>query len=121
MPALKLTTIEKSADGLDSAFTVTQGESERSLRVPANGRARKQCAAEKIAFDGERLFVRRVNGKLRSVVLVNGTSVRVDGKEIIKLAKPEKWIAIDFGRAGRKEYRAGSRTRSETGLSGGHK
>ena len=63
-------------------------------------------AKEKIAFDGERLFVRRVNGKLRSVLLVNGSSVRIDGKQVIKLAKPEKWVAIDFGKAGRKDYRA---------------
>lgn len=104
-PEVKLVTIGKSADGLDSAFKVTQGDVV-DLYVFQRAAGPKALSSENMTFDGERLIVRRVGGKVRSVVLVNGTTVRVDGKEIVKLAEPEKCLVVDFSATGRKEYRA---------------
>jgi len=102
-PALTVAPIEKSADGLDSAFAVTQGKV-ADLYVFQRAAKAKRMAAQRVAFDGERLFVRRVNGKLRSLVLVNGTNVRVDGKDIVQLAKPVKWLVVEFTKSGRRQY-----------------
>jgi hypothetical protein len=64
----------------------------------------KALTSEHVSFDGERLFVRKVGGKLRSVMLVNGKSLDVDGKQVIRSAKPIAWVAVSFDAAGVKVY-----------------
>ena len=86
--------IAQSPDGLDSAFRVVQQDTE-DLFVMRSGR--EASLPEKVTFDGDRLFVRRVGGKLRAVLLVNGTSVAIDGKEVVKSDKQLAWIAVSLG------------------------
>ncbi|MDO8589105.1 MAG: heparinase II/III family protein [Armatimonadota bacterium] len=92
-PQLKI--IEKTANGLDSAFKMVQGKIE-DLFVFRKSAAPKAVASEGVSFSGERLFVRKINGKLRSLLLANGTSVTVGGKQIVKSAKPVPWVIVSF-------------------------
>ncbi|MDO8682733.1 MAG: heparinase II/III family protein [Armatimonadota bacterium] len=89
----QLKTLEKSADGLDSAFKMTQGKVE-DLFVFQKTAGAKTLASEKVSFNGERLFVRKIGGKLRSALLINGTSLEIGGKQIVKTEKPLLWVAI---------------------------
>ena len=94
MPTFELKPVAASSDGLDSAFRVVQGETE-DLFVMRSGR--EASLPEKVTFDGDRLFVRRVGGKLRAVLLVNGTSVAIDGRDVVTSDKQLAWIAVSLG------------------------
>ena len=96
-------TIAKSKDGMDSAFKVVQGKIE-DLFVFQQTAQKKSFPAEKVSFDGLRLFVRRVGGKVRSVLLVNGGNLTIGGKQIIKSAKPLMSVAVDFSPNGTNVY-----------------
>ncbi|MDO8682732.1 MAG: alginate lyase family protein [Armatimonadota bacterium] len=95
--------LEKSADGLSSAFKMIQGKVQ-DLFILQKSAGKKSLCSEKVSFVGERLFVRRVNGNLRSLLLVNGASVTIDGKEKVKSAKPLSWVAVSFDSKGAKVY-----------------
>ena len=102
-PQAVLKVLEKSKDGLDAAFKVVQGHVE-DLFVLQSKAGAKELPTEKVSFEGERLFVRRTGGKLRSALLVNGSSLGVDGREIVKSAKPLSWVAVSFEVSGVKAY-----------------
>ncbi|MDO8589104.1 MAG: heparinase II/III family protein [Armatimonadota bacterium] len=101
--AVKPLLLEKSPNGMDSAFKMVQGQTE-DIFIFQKAAGPKSLQSQKIAFDGERLFVRRVGGKVRSLLLVNGTSVSVSGKQIVRSAKPVSWVAVSFDPAGVKAY-----------------
>ncbi len=107
MPDVKLTAIEKGADGQQSVFKITKG-TVSDLFAMQNQAGAKSIDPEGIAFEGEKLFVRRVNGKLRSAFLVNGTSLTVDGKQIVRASKPVMWVALSVDNSG-VTVRAGSK------------
>lgn len=92
-PKIEIKTIESGADGLDSAFRISQGKV-TDLFVFQRSVGEKSIASERAAFNGERVFVRRVGGKLKSALLVNGSSLTVDGKQVVKLAKPVGWAVV---------------------------
>ncbi|MDO8588742.1 MAG: heparinase II/III family protein [Armatimonadota bacterium] len=102
-PSFRVTSLEKSPNGLESAFKITQGHVE-DLFVFKKAPGKKYLASEKVGFDGERIFVRRVNGKLRSVLLVNGAGLTVAGKQIIKSPKRLSWVAVSLDPTGTKAY-----------------
>lgn len=101
----KINVIEKSADGLASAFEIVQGKV-TDLFVMQRSSAEKLLTAQKVSFDGERLYVRKVGGRVRSVLLVNGSKVSIDGKQILDLATSVAWIAVSFTADGTKAYEA---------------
>ncbi len=103
MPMFLTRTLERSSDGLDTVFTVTHGGVEDTF-VYQRAPARKDIRECGISFNGERLFVRRVEGKLKSALLVNGSELVVDGKHVISAAKPLSWVAITFEGAKIKAY-----------------
>ncbi|MDH7601163.1 MAG: heparinase II/III family protein [Armatimonadota bacterium] len=103
MPTLSTRTLERSSDGLDTAFTIEQGRVE-DLFVYQRAPRFKNIPEKGIAFNGERLFVRRVGGKLRSALLVNGSQLIVDGKRVISAAKPLSWVAVTFDGSKVKAY-----------------
>ncbi|MDO8684382.1 MAG: heparinase II/III family protein, partial [Armatimonadota bacterium] len=104
MPA-QIETLETSADGLDSAFKVKQGKIE-DLFILQKKAGEKFLDSEKVSFNGERVFVRRIGGKLRSILLVNGSSLTVDGKQIVSRNEAVPWIVISFDASGPKVYDA---------------
>lgn len=104
-PKARTRTIESSPDGMTSAFAIVQGKVE-DVFVIQKTPAPKSLSKEKIAFDGERIFVRRIGGKVRSVALINGSTVSVDGKQIVKLDKAAPWIAVSFDKSGKKVYQS---------------
>ena len=112
MPSFTVKSLETSADGLDSAFKVTQGPV-TDVFVYQRSASQKTLASEGISFDGERLFVRKTNGKLRSAFLINGTSLNVDGQQIIRATKPVMWVSVSLDDSGVTAY-AGS---EDAGLS----
>ena len=114
MPAVNLKSLEKSPNGLNSAFKVTQGKVE-DLFILQRRPGKKWLASEKVGFLGERVFIRRIGGKLKSALLVNGSVLTVDGKRIIESAKPVPWVAVSFDASGTKVY-AGSKEPSLTVL-----
>ena len=95
MPEVRITSLEKSPNGLDSAFKIVQGEI-IDLFVFRTSVAPTASFSGGVTFDGDRLFLRRVAGKLRAVLLVNGTSVAISGKDAVKSDKPLSWIAVLF-------------------------
>ena len=99
----KQETIEKSANGLDSAFKIVQGKVEDTF-ILQSAPALRMLPSEKISFYGEKLFVRRADGKLRSVLLINGHNLTIDGKPVIKSDNPTLWTAISFEKSGPKVY-----------------
>ena len=103
MPKVQLTTLEKSANGLDSAFKMVQGNV-ADLFILQKAAGTKSIASEKATFDGERLFVRRVGGKLQSIMIVNGSSVAIDGKQVIKADKPLPWVVVSFDKTETNVY-----------------
>ena len=103
MPKVQLKVLEKSPNGLRSAFKMIQG-SVQDLFILQKSAGRKWLASEKVGFIGEKVFIRKVNGKLRSALLVNGSSLTVDGKQIIKSADPLSWAAVSFDASGVKAY-----------------
>ena len=95
MPPVDIKTIERSPDGLDAAFKIVQGDVEDLFVFQRDGGAR-DVSSEKVSFDGSRLFVRRVGGELKSALLVNGTRLAVDDREVLRSAKRLSWAAISF-------------------------
>jgi hypothetical protein len=95
--------IETSPNGMDSAFKMVQGKVE-DLFVLQKAAAPKTLSSEKLSFDGERVFVRRVGGKLQSALLVKGGNLTIGGKQIIKSAKPLSWISVSFDKTGTKVW-----------------
>ena len=93
--------IEKSPNGLDTAFKMVQGKVEDIFVLQKTG-GPKSLASGKLSFDGERLFTRTVGGRLRSLLLVNGANVSVGGEQIVKALKPLSWVAVSFEPAGTK-------------------
>lgn len=94
-PSIK--TLEKSPDGLSSAFKMVQRNIE-DLFILQKTSGPKSLSSEKVSFNGERLFLRRVGGKVRSLVLIHGSSVSVAGKSILKSPKPISWVSISFSK-----------------------
>ena len=109
---VQLEPLEKSLDGMNSAFKVVQGKVQ-DIFVFQRSVAKKWLASEKIGFTGERVFVRKVAGKVVSALLVNGTSLSVAGKQVIKSAAAVPWVSVSFGPGGDRAF-AGS---AEPGLS----
>ena len=103
IPAMQLKTLEKSANGLDSAFMVVQGKVE-DLFILQKSAGAKSLASEKVSFDGERLVIRRVGGKLQSILLVNGSSVTVNGEQVIKADKSMPWVVVSFDKTQTNVY-----------------
>ena len=103
VPAIQMKTLEKSANGLDSAFKVVQGKTQ-DLFILQKSAGPKSIASEKVSFNGERLIVRRVGGKLQSIMLVNGSSVTVDGKQVVNAGKPLPWVVVSFDKAATNVY-----------------
>ena len=103
MPDVKMKSLEGSANGLDSAFKITQGNIE-DLFVFQRAAGKKTLPTEKLIFDGERAVVRRVGGKLHSALLVNGSFLSINGKTVIKAAAPAKWIALRIDAGAIKVY-----------------
>lgn len=95
--------IESSPNGMDSAFKIVQGKVEDTFILQKTA-GPKTLKSEKLSFDGERLFVRKIGGKLRSLLLVNGANVSVNGKQIVKSANPLSWIAVSLDKDGAKVY-----------------
>ncbi|MDO8682734.1 MAG: heparinase II/III family protein [Armatimonadota bacterium] len=102
-PRIQMKTLQKSADGLDSVFKIMQGNIE-DLFIFQRAAGPKSLTSEKISFDGERLFVRRIGGKLRSLLLINGKSVSVNGERLAASKKRLLWVAISFDKSGMKVY-----------------
>ena len=95
MPPLGITPIERSPDGLDAAFKIVQGGVE-DLFVYQRKAGPKAIASDGVSFDGERLLVRKVGGKLKSALLVNGTSLAVDGQDIVRSERALSWVAVSL-------------------------
>jgi len=102
-PRIELKHIGKSPDGLESAFKIGQGKV-WDLFVFNRSGGRMSLADEKVSFEGERLYLRRVSGRLRSALLVKGNSLTVDGKQILKASKPLSWISFSIGADGTKVW-----------------
>ena len=103
VPQIQLKTLEKSANGLDSAFKVVQGKTE-DLFIMKKSAGTRSIASEHVSFDGERLVVRRVGGKLQSIMMVNGSSVSVYGKQIVKAEKSIPWVVVSFDKTQTNVY-----------------
>ncbi len=103
MPPLDLKPIARSADGLDAAFKIVQGDVE-DLFAYQRKVGPKTVGSEHVSFDGDRVFVRRAGGQLKSALLVNGTELQVDGHTILKSGRPLSWMAVAFDRTGVSVY-----------------
>ncbi|MGQ9455063.1 MAG: hypothetical protein ACUVRS_09100 [Armatimonadota bacterium] len=91
-PSPQLMVLETSSDGLESVFKLVQGYVE-DVFVFRRTPGLKDIQSEGISFDGERLFVRRVDGILRSVILVNGKQLTLGGQQIFSSAERQPWFA----------------------------
>ena len=91
-PPNQLVTIETSSDGLESVFKLVQGNVQ-DLFAFRRTAGSKTIGSENVTFDGERLFVRRINGVLRSVALVNGKQLTVNGQQILNVGTRQPWFA----------------------------
>jgi len=103
MPRVLTQTIERSPDGLDAVFVVSQGDVQ-DIFAYQRVSAPKNISSAGISFNGERLFLRKVAGKIRSALLINGSNLVVDGQQIIRAEKPVSWAAISVERSGVKAY-----------------
>ncbi|MDO8684381.1 MAG: heparinase II/III family protein [Armatimonadota bacterium] len=103
LPQMKLETLEKSRNGLNSAFKMVQGKIEDLFALQESARV-KWIASENVSFDGEKLFIRKVGGKLHSALLINGSSLTVNGERIIEMSKPLPWIAVTLQPSGAVVY-----------------
>ncbi|MDO8683061.1 MAG: heparinase II/III family protein [Armatimonadota bacterium] len=103
MPGMSIVPIETSGDGLDSVFKVVQGNVE-DLFILQRSSTSKTVAAENVTFNGERLIARRVGGVLKSVVLTNGRSATVDGREIVNSTTTMQWYMVSFDASGDHVY-----------------
>ena len=103
MPQVRIEPLEATADGMNSAFKIVQNQVVDlfAYRKPGSG---KSLASEGVAFEGERVFVRRLGGKLRSALLVNGTSLTVDGDKVVVSESVVPWIAVRVDESGTKTY-----------------
>ena len=91
-PGHQLVVLETSPDGLESVFKLVQGYVE-DLFVFRRAAGPKAISTEGVSFDGERLFVRRVDGVLRAVVVINGRQLTIDGREILNVPERQPWFA----------------------------
>jgi len=99
----RLQVIETGPNGLDSAFKVRQGKVE-DLFVLQSEAAEKTVESEKVSFEGQRLFLRKIGGKLRSALLVNGTRLAVGGRDVLTTEKPLSWVAVCFDESAVRAY-----------------
>ena len=95
MPQAQLEIIQTSSDGLDSVFKLTQG-TVSDLFIFQRTAGAISVPSENVSFDGERLFLRRDNGVVRSLAIVNGSSLTVDGVPVVDLPEPQAWYAVSF-------------------------
>lgn len=119
-PKLKLETIETGDSGFDSVFKVTQGSVTDLYALQRSG-ADKLMPKEKVAFCGKRVFVRRIKGNLRSAMLTNGSWLRVNGKEIVRVAKPLSWIAVSMDKDAVRVYTSAEATGLQVPIAKGRK
>ena len=103
MPSVQLQTIQTSADGLDSVFKMVQGNIS-DLFILQRTAGSKTVSSENVIFNGERLFLRRVNGVVRSAVIINGSSLTVNGNVIVSLPQAQPHYAVSFGAGGSQTY-----------------
>jgi hypothetical protein len=87
--------IETASDGLGSVFTVTQG-TVSDLIVMQRASGSRTVSSWNVSFNGERLVLREVNGTPTSAVLINGTSLTVNGQTVIQLAQPQPFYTYTF-------------------------
>ena len=98
-PQTNLTTLETSADGLDCVFKFVQGGVQDIFAFQRVSGV-KVIGAEGVTFEGERLFLRKINGDVRSAILINGKSLTVGGEQLLSFAQPLKWAAVEVGPGG---------------------
>ena len=103
MPSVQTQTLESSADGRNSVFKVTQGSVE-DLFILQSAAGSKTVASENVTFNGEALMLRKVNGVVRSLLLINGSQVTVNGEQIVNLPSPQPWHAVSIGPGGQQVY-----------------
>jgi hypothetical protein len=91
----QLTVISKASDGLDSVFKIVQGNIQDIFIIQRSTGART-VGSEGISFDGDKLFVRKVNGVLRSAVAVNAKQLTVDGRQVLNQSARQAWYSASF-------------------------
>jgi len=96
MPAAQMQTLETSTNGNESVFTLTQGNVVDLFAFRASV-GNKTISGQNVTFNGERLFLRRVNGVAKSAILINGTKLTVDGQQVTDLPSPQPYTTVTFG------------------------
>lgn len=103
MPDIVVQPIERSHDGLDALFKVVQNNVEDIFayqRKPAP----RTYASEKISFDGDRLFIRKIGGRIKSILLVNGSRVSIGGQDVLVAPRKLSWIAVSLDKSLARVY-----------------